>query len=492
MLLAFGQSPAVLTERLVLRRALVGRDPRGGGERDSSGAVVPLGARSLRAVVYLGHDLLVGYLWCSVTGGGDSPACGVGAFPNPLCAVEGRNWVASSGLAVSGWPGACPGLFPFPVSRVYPLVSVSPTGLVTCEICPRCRRPTPFLIPSLSPSWVGATFPMDPAQKDVIASIEAEMHAALSSAAAASALQTSGFQPEFNPTAVSGDVGALPFDLAAEVQALKASSQEFDAEGSVASLGDFMAHASLLQPDSLAGFPSFKTMCPAGKGLHRASGGGVGGHGSGSSGRGSGSGHGSGSGSGWSASDGSDVTAPSPKAARSARKTERARGPAGALPTTNSSDVTSRSPKASRSARKTERTRASAGMVPVMKVTGGVARSTLFGGSGQAGAGGGVGAAASDTASLTQPSPENALDWGDGSGDGSSGFSAEAVDVGILGDSSPSARSRSPPSSFGSTTRRNKVLAKLLRPFKKGDGAGGRAGAVPGSGIDDGSQPPTL
>lgn len=340
---------------------------------------------------------------------------------------------------------------------------------------------------------------MDSTQTDVIASIEAEMHAALSSAAAGSALQTVGAQPAFNPTAPSGDVGALPFDLAAEVQALKVSSQEFDAEGSVASLGDFMAHASLVQPDSLAGFPSFKTMCPAGKGLHRASGGGVGGggHGSGSSGRGSGSGHGSGSGSGWSASEGSDVTTPSPNAARSARKTERARGPAGAVLAADASDVTTRSPKASRSARKTERTRGSAGMVPVVKVTGGVARSTLFGGSGQAGAGGGAGgavtgAAASDTASLAQPPAVNALDWGDGSGEGGSGFSAEALDVGSLGDASPSANSGSPPSSFGSTTRRNKVLAKLLRPFKKGDGAGGRGGAVPGSGIDDGSQPPTL
>lgn len=152
LLLAFGQSPAVLTERLVLGRALVGRDPRGGGERDSSGAVVPLGTRSLRAVVYLGHELLVGYLWCCVIGGGVGPACGVGAFPNPLCAVEGRNWVASSGLAVSGWPGACPGLFPFPVGRVYPLVSVSPTGLVTWRFARAVADPLPFSFPRCHPS----------------------------------------------------------------------------------------------------------------------------------------------------------------------------------------------------------------------------------------------------------------------------------------------------------------------------------------------------
>lgn len=150
MLLAFGQSPAVLTERLVLGRALVGRDPRGGGERDSSGAVVPLGARSLRAVVYLGHELLVGYLWCCVIGGGVGPACGVGAFPNPLCAVEGRNWVASSGLAVAGWPGACPGLFP-PC-----LVGVGRRALVA--VWARRRLTLPLLRSHLLKTrWIGAT-----------------------------------------------------------------------------------------------------------------------------------------------------------------------------------------------------------------------------------------------------------------------------------------------------------------------------------------------
>lgn len=339
---------------------------------------------------------------------------------------------------------------------------------------------------------------MDSTQSDVIASIEAEMRAAMSSAAAGSALQTPGGQSTLHPTASVGDVGALPFDLAAEVQALKVSSQEFDAEGSVASLGDFMAHTSLVQPDSLAGFPSFKTMCPAVKGLHRAAGGGIGGsgRGSGSSGRGSGSGHGSGSGSGWSASDGSDVTTPSPKAARTTRKTERARGPAEAVPAVDSSDVLTRSPKASRASRKMERTRGSGGVLPVGKVPGGMARSTLFGGSGPAAAGGGggvamVGASASDTASPAHPPADNALDWDDGNGEGGSGFSAEALDVGTHGDTSPSAKSGSPPSSFGSTTRRNKVLAKLLRPFKKGDGAGVRGEVVPGSN-SDGSQPPTL
>lgn len=355
---------------------------------------------------------------------------------------------------------------------------------------------------------------MDSTQADVIASIEAEMHAALSSAGAESARPTVGGEPATNPSAPGGgDVGALPFDLAAEVRALKVSSQEFDAEGSVASLGDFMAHASLVQPDSLAGFPSFKTLCPAGKGLHRASGGGVGGggggHGSGSSGRGSGSGHGSGSGSGWSASDGSDVTAPSPKAARFPRKSERGRGHAGAAPAADVSDVASRSPKASRAARKTERTRGFAGVVPVVKASSGVARSTLFGGgSGPADGGGGggaggapavpgsssstAGAAACDAVFVASPSSGNALDWGDGSGEGGSGFSAEALDLGSRGDASPSAKSGSPPSSFGSTTRRNKVLSKLLRPFKKGDGGGGRGGALSDSGVDDASLPPTL
>lgn len=352
---------------------------------------------------------------------------------------------------------------------------------------------------------------MDSTQADVIASIEAEMHAALSSAGAEPALQTVGGQPTTNPTALScSDVGALPFDLAAEVRALKVSSQEFDAEGSVASLGDFMAHASLVQPDSLAGFPSFKTMSPTGKGLHRASGGGIGGgsggHGSGSSGRGSGSGHGSGSGSGWSASEGSDVTAPSPKAARFPRKSERTRGPAGAAPAADVSDVASRSPKASRAARKTERTRGSAGVVPVVKASSGVARSTLFGGgrgpADSGGAGGApavpgpsssaTGAAACDAASVAPPSAGNALDWSDGSGEGGSGFSAEALDVGSRGDASPSAKSASPPSSFGSTTRRNKVLSKLLRPFKKGDCGSSGGGALSGSGVDDASLPPTL
>ncbi|GAB0489370.1 hypothetical protein MMPV_000588 [Pyropia vietnamensis] len=315
---------------------------------------------------------------------------------------------------------------------------------------------------------------MDSTQSDVIASIEAEMHAALSSAAAESALQTTSGQPAVHQTAPSSDVGTLPFDLAAEVQALKVSSQEFDGEGSVASLGDFMAHTSLVQPDSLAGFPSFKTMYPAVKGLHRAAGGGIGGgsRGSGSSGRGSGSGHGSGSASGWSASDGSDVTTPSPKAARSTRKTERARGPAEAVPAVDSSDVSTRSPKASRASRKMERTRGSSGVTSVGKVPGGMARSTLFGGSGQAAGGGGAGG----------------LCWGRRRG---SGCSTDALDVSTHSDTSPSAKSGSPPNSFGSTTRRNKVLAKLLRPFKKGDGAGGREEVVPGSDLD-GSQPPIL
>jgi len=319
---------------------------------------------------------------------------------------------------------------------------------------------------------------MGSSQADVIASIEAEMNAALSSAATGQAREPDGdrFALQSAPSTVDG--GGLPFDLAAEVQALNDSSKEFDGEGSVASLGDFMTHASLVQPDSLAGFPSFKTLCPAGKGLHRAPGGGDGaaGGGSGSSGGGgggrvsSGRGSGSGSGSGWSASDGSDVTSPSPKAARIGRKMERTRGPAGVVPTT--------------------------------RITGGVARSTLFGGAG-GGAPGGVidglpvTVVGADTTAPAHAPAVNALDWGDEGGDGGDArFSSEALDLSSQGDaSSPSTKSSSSPSSFGSSARRGKVLAKLLRPFKKGDGGGGGRGShVPsgGSGKDDVLKPPSL
>lgn len=314
---------------------------------------------------------------------------------------------------------------------------------------------------------------MGSSQVDVIASIEAEMHAALSAATAASALQARDAQSNIIHPLSSGDVGTLPFDLAAEVQALKASSQEFDAEGSVASLGDFMAHASLVQPDSLAGFPSFKTMCPTGKGLHRGGAGDGNGSSSSSGRRSSGRGSGSGSGSGLSASDGSDVTSPSPKAARTPRKTERTRGPAG--------------------------------VVPVTKVTGGVARSTLFG-SGLGGSGGGAAAAAAPSSAVTGATGAGAAalasapaaspnDWDACSADGGSKqrFSTDPLDGdAVQGKGSPSAKSGSPPSSFGSSKRRSKMLAKLMKPFKKGDVVSGRGGHAHGSGKDDASQPPSL